>query len=462
MLQLKGSFSIMCSTNYVPKSTDDNPTYVLLVDDNRLYREAFRRQLVLNNYVVAEAEDSASALERIASDLPDVVITDLQMRTEHEGLELIDTLRDAWPLLPVIMISAIGTLEDGASAVNQGAMAVISKAKIEENMCTLFEALDKACTAQRENRSLLEHIEQIRRQIDAIQEAEEEGKTPENPLSEETATELADLSAKTDLHPYLRQEAMNQYLRANELIFKEQSSQLATRQQALHLPGLESPTEHAKKMQEQVPAWNRCSQETRDSLMIAEFLFQCASHSELPLDFSRNIGFSYCFAVENEAKERTQRKVKRFLADQMNIQRIRDMLEPNARGISVYYHQYILRMLQEHPMDITVDNVRITLSRLLEHQSHFKPDGLKALGILILLFGRTYEWSKAGKVRKINNPLGLKGLETDAQVIDLANKLIELQHQRNPYVHPEISELEQLGHLRTTAFECIDILTQLV
>ncbi len=452
----------MAPENYTPRSTEDNPIYVLLVDDNRLYREAFKRQLVLNNYVVAEAEDSASALKHIASHQPDVVITDLQMRTEREGLDLINELHDAWPLLPVIMISAIGTLEDGASAMSQGAVDVLSKANIEDNMNRLFEAMDKAYDEHRENEALLEKLEKLRRDIDALEEEQEASAKEFKEVPSEILDELAKQSSRTDLHPYLRQEAMNLYMRANTMKIKDQTEKIAARQQALHLPGLESPTEHAKKMEEQFPAWNKCTPETRDSLMIAEFLYQCAAQAELPLDFSRNIGFSYCFAVENEAKERTQRRVKKFLSDQANIQRIRDMMEQGNRGLSVYFHQYILHFLQAHPMDITIDNVRQTMSRLLEHQSHFKPDGLKALGILILIFGRTYEWTKEGKVRKMNNPLGLKGIDTDEMIIGLADKLIELQHQRNPYVHPEISDLEQLAILRKTAYECLDFLTLLI
>lgn len=448
--------------SYVPKTTDENPTYVLLVDDNRLYREAFRRQLVLNNYVVAEAEDSSTALEQLTTDRPDVVITDLQMRSEHEGLELIENLQKSNPLIPVIMISAIGTLEDGATAMNQGAVDVISKARIEEDMDRLYKALDAAKDRHDVNRTVWEHIDRYARTLDVAEESCENGMSDSDGLKQEDIDALSKWSADQNLHPYLRQEAMNQYLRANALQLREQAAALALRQQSLHLPGLDSPQEHAKKMEREVPAWNRCAQETRDNLMIAEFLYQCAASSEVPLDFSRNIGFSYCFAVENEAKERTARRVKRFLADQANMQRIRDMLEPGGRTLSVYYHQYILRLLQTCPMDITVDNVRHTLSRLLEHQTHFKPDGLKALGILIIIFGREYEWSKAGKMRRMQNPLGLKGLDSDKQILDLAMKLIELQHQRNPYVHPEINEMDKLSNLRHTAFECIDLLTKLI
>lgn len=445
--------------NYTPKTTEDNPIRVLLVDDNRLYREAFKRQLVLNNYAVEEAEDSSTAIEQIALQYPDVVITDLQMRTEHEGLDLIDSLRSMNPLLPVIMISAIGTLEDGATAIDRGAVAVISKARIEEDMDRLYRAMDESKVSHDANRAVWTQIEQYAKTLDL---QEQDNGNDAAVLDAADVEQLSAWSADANLHPYLRQEALNQYLRANSARLREQTGALAERQQALHLPGLESPKEHAEKLAGELPAWDVCSPTTRESLQIAEFLYQCAASANFPLDFSRNIGFSYCFAVESEAKERTNRRVKRFLSEQSNLQRIRDMLEPNGKTLSVYYHQYLLRLLQQYPMDITVDNVRQTLQRLLEHQSHFKPDGLKALGILVVLFGRDYEWSKAGNIRRVSNPLGIKGLDTEEQALALAQKLTALQHQRNPYVHPEISEVEKLGSLRRTTFECIELLTKLI
>ena len=104
---------------------------VLIVDDNRIYREAFRRNLVLQNYDVLEAENMQQAIERVEAGQPDVVITDLQMRTETEGLDLIRAVKSSQPLLPIIMISAVGTFEEGALAQKYGATAVLSKSRID-------------------------------------------------------------------------------------------------------------------------------------------------------------------------------------------------------------------------------------------------------------------------------------------------------------------------------------------
>jgi hypothetical protein len=118
-------------------------------------------------------------------------------------------------------------------------------------------------------------------------------------------------------------------------------------------------------------------------------------------------------------------------------------------------------LLRGREMDFTIDNVKQTLRRILEHQSRYKPDGLKALGIMVIAFGRTYQWQKKNRTVKVHNLLGLKGLDTEAEVLRFAELLVSLQHFRNPYIHPEISDLEKLHIIRQTAFECLNMASKL-
>ena len=122
----------------------DTPVCVLIVDDNRIYRDAFRRNLLLNDYDVFEAADSEEAMAAVREHAPDVVVTDLQMRTDREGLDLIRELRRVAPLTPVIMISAVGTFEEGAEAMELGATQVIHKSRIDEEIDTLYGAIDRS------------------------------------------------------------------------------------------------------------------------------------------------------------------------------------------------------------------------------------------------------------------------------------------------------------------------------
>jgi hypothetical protein len=80
---------------------------------------------------------------------------------------------------------------------------------------------------------------------------------------------------------------------------------------------------------------------------------------------------------------------------------------------------------------------------------------------MIIAFGRTYQWQKKNRTIKVHNPLGLKGLQTEDEVIRFAELLVSLQHFRNPYIHPEISDLQKLSIIRQAAIECLNMASKL-
>ena len=74
----------------------------MIVDDEPVIRRAFKR--VLHAYRVVEAENGKDALRIIKKDLPDLVITDLNM-PEMGGVELLEKLRNVHPTLPILGLS---------------------------------------------------------------------------------------------------------------------------------------------------------------------------------------------------------------------------------------------------------------------------------------------------------------------------------------------------------------------
>jgi hypothetical protein len=134
---------------------------------------------------------------------------------------------------------------------------------------------------------------------------------------------------------------------------------------------------------------------------------------------------------------------------------IRQLLDNRTGQLDIFYHQYLLRLQQQMNFDFTIDNVRQVFQRILEHESRYKPDGLKALGIMIVCFGRDYSLKGLKGNVKVANPLSLKSFNTDDEVLRFAYLLVSLQHYRNPYIHPEISEMEKVSKIRATAVECL-------
>ncbi len=435
------------------QTLETSPARVLVVDDNRIYREAFRRNLVLQNYDVLEAENMQQALELVENDKPDVVITDLQMRTETEGLELIKAVKSAQPLLPIIMISAVGTFEEGAQAQKFGASAVLSKSRIEDEIDRLYSAIDLARTDRDIARKDQDLLAGIREQLEG------NGNQLDAPARENLRTLLANPAT----HPYLRSEAfeLDEKIRGTELQQQARAKAAEVDKQAGNemLPLNMKTVE--QMLRETVPAYDTFTEDTKESLRIAEFLYDQQSRIPDSIDFSRNVGFSYCFAVENEAKARMARRLQKFLSHEMTYALIMEMMENNNQSLSVYFHQHLLLLLRGREIDFTIDNIKQTLRRILEHQARYKPDGLKALGIMLIAFGRTYTWQKKNRTIKVHNPLGLKGLESEEDTLRFAELLVNLQHYRNPYIHPEISDMEKLSIIRQTAFECLNMCSRI-
>lgn len=411
-------------------------TRVMIVDDNELYRSAFARNLMLQNYDVVEAENADQAIAMLDEHKPDIVVTDLSMRTPTEGLDLIRAIKQSDPLLPVVLISAVGTFEEGSIAKELGAERVLMKQKIDEHIEELYKAIESARAHAGRLRGLKAEVEAIAANPQAA--------------TKEKQQRLRDIASMPGQHPAIVGEAYDALSAAQEHDIRESIGRDAAAAPAQLMQQVEGELKKA------FTEFERFAPETQKEIKTAEYFYrqQGGDAPSKSVDFSRNIGFSYCFAVENEAKSRLKKRLQKFLGDNANIKLIRSLID--ARGqLDIFYHQQLLRMQQNIHFDFTVDNVRQVFQRILEHESRYKPDGLKALGIMIACFGRDYTVKGLKGQVRIANPLALKGFESEEQALNFARLLVALQHYRNPYIHPEISEMEKISKIRETAFECL-------
>jgi CheY-like chemotaxis protein len=93
-------------------------------------------------YEVSMAANGVQALETVRESPPDIVLTDLHM-PEMNGLQLIQAVRKEFPGIPVIMMTADGTEEIAAKALNAGASSYIPKRMLERDLLpTLSDMLD--------------------------------------------------------------------------------------------------------------------------------------------------------------------------------------------------------------------------------------------------------------------------------------------------------------------------------
>ncbi len=99
---------------------------VLVVDDKQMMRDSVGTTLQRAGYQVVTATNGETAMALVARHRPSAVVTDLKM-PEMDGLELLNRLRTADNKIPVIVMSAFGTIDAAVDAMKGGAFDFIQK-----------------------------------------------------------------------------------------------------------------------------------------------------------------------------------------------------------------------------------------------------------------------------------------------------------------------------------------------
>ena len=99
---------------------------VLVVDDKEMMRDSVGSSLRRAGFDVVTSDRAQAAVERIAQKRPDVVITDLKM-PGMTGLELLEKIREIDDEVPVVLMTAFGTIETAVEAMRLGAFDYITK-----------------------------------------------------------------------------------------------------------------------------------------------------------------------------------------------------------------------------------------------------------------------------------------------------------------------------------------------
>lgn len=98
----------------------------LLVDDDPDLLRLMSIRMRSAGYEVSAVESAEKAIARLSVVRPDVVITDLRM-DGMDGLELFDVIHEMNPSLPVIILTAHGTIPEAVEATNRGVFSFLSK-----------------------------------------------------------------------------------------------------------------------------------------------------------------------------------------------------------------------------------------------------------------------------------------------------------------------------------------------
>jgi len=135
--------------------------HVLVVDDSVMDRHLAGAIIhKLGGWHATFAGNGLEALDSVAQKMPDVVLTDMLM-PEMDGLELVQTLRGKYPLLPVILMTAHGSEDIAIKALQKGAASYVPKKFLARD---LGETLEQVLSTSQTNRSKTRILESLTHQ----------------------------------------------------------------------------------------------------------------------------------------------------------------------------------------------------------------------------------------------------------------------------------------------------------
>jgi DNA-binding response OmpR family regulator len=117
---------------------EDKKVYVLTVDDDAHVLNTLKLIIEEFDMIPLPADNVREALEILKQNKVDLILTDLMM-PEIDGLELIDLVKESYPMVPIAVISAYGKPDNTVSALNRGAFSFVTKPFTIEGIRAIIE-----------------------------------------------------------------------------------------------------------------------------------------------------------------------------------------------------------------------------------------------------------------------------------------------------------------------------------
>ena len=132
---------------------------ILVVDDEKNILKVVSATLKKEGYGVDTAQSSEEAIEKFGRDAHHLVITDLKL-PGRSGIELMGYVKSRDPDVPVIVVTAFGTIENAVEAMKKGAFNYLTKpVNADELLSVVKEALEKY-DLKRENIALKSELKE--------------------------------------------------------------------------------------------------------------------------------------------------------------------------------------------------------------------------------------------------------------------------------------------------------------
>ncbi len=100
---------------------------ILIVDDDPVTCELLCEVFEREGFAARSEQSGEAALASLNGESPDVILSDIRMKTRVDGLALLDHVRRELPSTPVVLMTAFGSIDTAIRAVKEGAFDYVSK-----------------------------------------------------------------------------------------------------------------------------------------------------------------------------------------------------------------------------------------------------------------------------------------------------------------------------------------------
>ena len=104
----------------------NDKVHLLLIDDEKNYLLVLETLLTEAGYAVTALNDPETALAFLEESEVDIIITDMKM-PRISGREVLERVKKNWPHIPVLIMTAFGSIESAVEAMRYGAFNYITK-----------------------------------------------------------------------------------------------------------------------------------------------------------------------------------------------------------------------------------------------------------------------------------------------------------------------------------------------
>src|SRR5262249_55128295 len=111
---------------------------ILLVEDKDSLRAMLRHALAAQGHVVIEARDEQEAVAALRTARPGVVLSDLRLPV-GDGFGVLRAAKELDPELPVVVMTAFGSIQDAVAAMKEGALDFLAKPVDPDHLLLIVE-----------------------------------------------------------------------------------------------------------------------------------------------------------------------------------------------------------------------------------------------------------------------------------------------------------------------------------